>query len=282
MDSTSTIWCISNLALFETSAAGVLKDFFVGSFGATNFLLILLLFACFGLFHLRNRLRESEDRERTFERAIAALKTRAEALEERLRLWGDRSELVAARAKIIDERDKIIEQRNLLIDQKLAVGEELLRLMNERRALVRFRSEGFSDTLYKDILFVDDERALHSAKEAIEAEFPGLRVRVASNGAEALAAVKTRQPSLLITDLIMPVLDGFQLIGNVRDNYPDIAVLAISSYVDNAAQIIAKIGSLPARFELLPKPAPIEMLLDAVNRLTIRETDWDIRSTAAI
>ena len=208
VDSTPTIWCI---ALVDTTGVGTLKDLLINYFGTTNFLLILLVFAFFWIRHLRNRLTESDDREQSFERAHAASKMRADALEERLRISGDRAQLV-------EERGKIVEQRNLLTDQKLAAGEDLLRLVSEMRS---------------------------------------------------------------ITDLVMPVLDGFQLIERIRDNHTNIAVLAVSAYVDNAAQIVSKIGAFPARFEFLPKPITLGILLDGIRRLINKGNDTGFVAAAS-
>lgn len=246
-----------------------MKDLLLNYFGTTNFLLILLVSALFWIRHLQNRLTERDDREKSFEQALVASKMRVDALQERLRISADQSQLA-------DERSKIIDQRNLLADQRLIAGEELLRVTSEIRSVVQFRIQAGADMLSRDILLVEDEKALHFFKESIEVEFPGLRVRLASNGAEALAALKIRAPNLVITDLVMPVLDGFQLIERVRDNYPDIAVLAVSAYVDTAAQIASKIGALPGHFEFLPKPITLGSLVNAIRRLMNPENERDI------
>jgi CheY-like chemotaxis protein len=258
--STPTIGCILSFALVDLTAVGALRDLLIHYFGTTNFLLILLVFAFFWIRHLRNGLTERDDREKSFEGALALSKMRADALEERLRLSGDRSQLV-------EERGKIIEQRNLLGDERLAAGEELLRLINEMRSIVRFRVPPTTDVLSREILLVEDEKALHFFREGIEAEFPGLRVRLANNGAEALAAMLTWRPDLLITDLVMPVLDGYELVRRVARQYPDIPVLVVSAYADHINHVAATIGLLPSKFEFQPKPLRLQTLLDAIERL---------------
>jgi CheY-like chemotaxis protein len=242
VDSTPTIVSgVAYLAFLGTNQLGkTLEDLLINRFGATGLLLILLVAASLCLYHQRNRI---------------------SVLKERLKLSDDRSQAV-------EERAKIVHERNALSEERIAAGQELLTLMERaRRLIARFPAYLRDDATCCEILLVEDERAVHFFKDAIEAEVPGARVRLASNGAEAWAAVMIRRPSLVITDLIMPAMNGFQLLEKLRESYPQIPVLAISAYVDNPAQIGARIGKLPSRFEFLPKPTTLALILAAIERL---------------
>lgn len=68
----------------------------------------------------------------------------------------------------------------------------------------------------KKILVVDDEFDLLDAiKSALEREH--YEVLTCEDSSEAMAKVREWQPDLMLTDLMMPNLDGYQLIMNVRE-----------------------------------------------------------------
>ena len=61
------------------------------------------------------------------------------------------------------------------------------------------------------VLVVEDDRCLREAL-LTDLEMSGFRVVTAANGKEALAAIrKGLRPSVILTDLMMPVMDGWQL-----------------------------------------------------------------------
>ena len=79
------------------------------------------------------------------------------------------------------------------------------------------------------VLIVDDEPEIrHLVANALE----GYDVVEAGNGQDALRAIREQRPSLLITDIKMPDMDGWELLTAVREEVPDLPVLAISGYVD--------------------------------------------------
>ena len=50
----------------------------------------------------------------------------------------------------------------------------------------------------------------------------------ASNGREAMELLKEEQPSVVVTDLMMPEMDGFELVAAVNANYPSIPVVLMT------------------------------------------------------
>lgn len=54
----------------------------------------------------------------------------------------------------------------------------------------------------------------------------------ASNGAEAIAVVADTQPDVVLMDLQMPVLDGIEATEAIRQTYPEILVIALTTFVD--------------------------------------------------
>jgi CheY-like chemotaxis protein len=78
-----------------------------------------------------------------------------------------------------------------------------------------------------DIVVVDDNPVLLSVLSEILKEHC-YTVRTASDGFAALAAIRCRVPDILLSDLNMPGMSGFELLSVVRRRFPAIAVIAMS------------------------------------------------------
>lgn len=77
------------------------------------------------------------------------------------------------------------------------------------------------------ILIVDDEpKMLQVGKMLLESE--GYEVHTAGDGFEGLAALKQSMPDIIISDLRMPNMSGFEFLSVVRRRFPDIPVVVIS------------------------------------------------------
>jgi CheY-like chemotaxis protein len=83
------------------------------------------------------------------------------------------------------------------------------------------------------ILFVDDEERLRVMAKAI-LELHGYEVMCASDGFEGLAALKNSLPDIIISDLQMPNMDGFEFLSVVRQRFPHLPVIAISGAFSSA------------------------------------------------
>lgn len=78
-----------------------------------------------------------------------------------------------------------------------------------------------------DIVVVDDNPVLLSVVAEIFREC-GYVVRTATDGFAALREIRRRTPHLLLSDLNMPGMSGFELLSVVRRRFPEIAVIAMS------------------------------------------------------
>jgi CheY-like chemotaxis protein len=105
-------------------------------------------------------------------------------------------------------------------------------LVAETRAIARFRFR---------ILVVDDEPSIRETAALILAK-EGYEVLTAADGVDALQALSKSLPDLIISDLNMPRMSGFEFLAVVRQRFPHIATIAISGeYIarDNPPGILA-------------------------------------------
>lgn len=86
----------------------------------------------------------------------------------------------------------------------------------------------------KKVLIVEDEILLRQGiKNLVDWESIGLTVcSEAANGRDALKIISEEKPDIVITDIIMPVMDGIELTKAISKDYPEIKVLILSSYSD--------------------------------------------------
>jgi CheY-like chemotaxis protein len=77
------------------------------------------------------------------------------------------------------------------------------------------------------ILIVDDDEAVrHSLSLLLEAS--GYEVSSASNGVEALELLKSGLSAVVLSDLQMPKMSGYELLSVVRHNFPKLPIVAMS------------------------------------------------------
>jgi len=82
------------------------------------------------------------------------------------------------------------------------------------------------------VLVVDDEPALRElANEILTLE--GYIVLTANDGQHALEVLKANQVDVLLSDVIMPIMDGYQLAKRVSELYPEVKIQLASGFSDN-------------------------------------------------
>jgi CheY-like chemotaxis protein len=109
------------------------------------------------------------------------------------------------------------------------------------------------------ILVVDDDTELRQLLTMLLAE-PGYRVLDAADGYEALRVLTEHQVDLVITDIKMPGLSGFQFARQARLIRPGLHVMYISAYHTAADKSGPRLGLL------VQKPFRAEALLEAIDR----------------
>jgi CheY-like chemotaxis protein len=110
----------------------------------------------------------------------------------------------------------------------------------------------------RTILLVEDHDPLRAMTARTLGEH-GYRVLEASDGSAALELlVSGVQVDLVLTDIVMPRMDGYQLAASLRVRCPTVPILFMSGYSDNRFQV-------PGRF--LAKPFTADLLTAEVERL---------------
>ena len=116
-----------------------------------------------------------------------------------------------------------------------------------------------------DVLIVEDDRIQRIILQSIIQEIgPEINVRTAYNGVEGLIKIGERQPQVLITDLLMPGLDGFHLLNTLATSplLRPSQIVAITGLTE--AEIKAQ-GGLPERVAVFHKPIQISLLVAMVR-----------------
>jgi CheY-like chemotaxis protein len=80
---------------------------------------------------------------------------------------------------------------------------------------------------FTNILVVDDNDDLRWTLGNLFSDC-GYRVRTAADGFSALTAMESELPDVLISDLEMPRMSGFELLFVVRERFPEVKVIAMS------------------------------------------------------
>ena len=112
------------------------------------------------------------------------------------------------------------------------------------------------------ILVVDDEHALADTL-ALILERAGYKSTAAYSAAEALIAVEKQRPDLIISDVMMPVMNGVDFAVQVCKLHPGIKILLISGHA-GTQDIVEAARSDGLSLDLLAKPVLPEDLLARV------------------
>ena len=111
------------------------------------------------------------------------------------------------------------------------------------------------------ILVVDDEAAVRSFVARALAH-TGYEVQEQEDGTGALEALARNRFDLLITDIVMPGMDGIELALKVSKDYPDMAIMLMTGYAD-AQQRAYGLESLIHK--VVAKPFTLKQICAAVD-----------------
>ena len=119
----------------------------------------------------------------------------------------------------------------------------------------------------KPILVVDDEKNIRlTVSQTLESL--GLKTDCASTGEEALAKLREKEFGLILLDLNMPVVDGVEVLRQVREYRPDLRVIVMTAYGTRELAVEAmKLGAV----DLIRKPFVPEEIRERVARVIEKE-----------
>jgi len=127
-----------------------------------------------------------------------------------------------------------------------------------------------------EVLIVDDEESfVLSLADGLSVYKKYFNLRTAPNGAEAVKILKLSSIDLVITDLSMPKMDGFELLAYMNRNYPKIPVILMTAYgTPKIEEIVSNMGI----FRYLEKPLDINVVADNIfDALGINISTSDIK-----
>jgi CheY-like chemotaxis protein len=126
----------------------------------------------------------------------------------------------------------------------------------------------------KLVLLVEDEPATLRFYQTGLKGLQGWHQVIAENGERALEVLRHAPIDVLVTDLNMPVMDGYRLITTVHELYPSIPIIVLTSLPPGAPQDRAMaLGAL----QVLSKPVRLSLLMEEIKLLGSREADGFVR-----
>jgi len=130
--------------------------------------------------------------------------------------------------------------------------------------------------MIENILVIDDDPDILDVVTMI-LESKGYHVITAKDGIEGLANLKTERPDLMILDLLMPKMDGFAVLKELRDprwsRYRDIPILILTSVREEASRRRYELetGQELGVDDYLEKPFSPDTLLKRVDKIIKRK-----------
>ncbi len=114
----------------------------------------------------------------------------------------------------------------------------------------------------KNVLIVDDEKSfLLSLKDGLSVHRDSFQVLTAANGREAVAVLRAVPIDLLVTDLKLPEMDGFELLAWVSRHQPQLPVIVMTAF--GTPEIEARLASHDT-LQYLEKPLDLSVLQDGI------------------
>jgi len=118
----------------------------------------------------------------------------------------------------------------------------------------------------KHILVVDDDDMMREfVKELLRAN--NYTITEADNGKAGLKEFRENTPDLVITDIIMPEMEGISFIRELRSYNKDIPIIAMTGNVHGRMEEYLDISAKLGADEILRKPIKSQQFLEAINKL---------------
>jgi PAS domain S-box-containing protein len=139
-----------------------------------------------------------------------------------------------------------------------------LRSQRQKVAAVDDRLEGVR------ILIVDDDLGICSTLEEILTA-AGCTVETSSDGAEGLSRIESSEFDLVLTDVVMPKMDGYELYQVIRERFPALPVLMMTAFHYDKDHIIKRSRLEGLEGVIFKKPVDPERLKEVIHE-TVKKT----------
>lgn len=154
------------------------------------------------------------------------------------------------------------------VDSHLGVGSNFTlffprHIENSQSGRLTQQPAKLDTTGHETILIVDDEPALISLSRDILTR-QGYKILTAENGQQALQILEQTNVDLVFSDIIMPVMDGYQLAKNIQVKYPKIKIQLTSGYSGDPDEEIA---NSQLHMNILKKPYTSEAMLQVIRTM---------------
>lgn len=114
----------------------------------------------------------------------------------------------------------------------------------------------------KNVLIVDDEELfLRTVSDGLSVYSDEFNLLTANNGKKAIEILKYNELDLVVTDLKMPVMDGFQLLAYMSREHPEVSVIVMTAF--GTPEIERKIKSMDV-LRYLEKPLDMDVFSNAI------------------
>ncbi|MDD2759480.1 MAG: nitrogen regulation protein NR(I) [Methylomonas sp.] len=127
------------------------------------------------------------------------------------------------------------------------------------------------------VWIVDDDKSIRWVLEKA-LQKADIETRCFANAADFLKELGPDAPQVLITDIRMPGMDGFELLKKIQHEHPSLPVIVMTAHSDLESAVSAFHGGA---FEYLPKPFDINEVVDTVRRACIHSRQQNVAQSAA-
>lgn len=130
----------------------------------------------------------------------------------------------------------------------------------------------------ESVWVIDDDQSIRWVLEKA-LEKAKMDVKSFSSASGILETLERGQPDALITDVRMPGMDGFELLGKIQQRYPELPVIIITAHSDLDSAVTAYQGGA---FEYLPKPFDVQEAVELTQRAVDHSRSVRAGSTESI
>ena len=118
-------------------------------------------------------------------------------------------------------------------------------------------------SVQQKVLIVDDEQGMRDSLTFMLESEGIIGIQTAKDGEQALEELERGAPELVITDLVMPKMNGYSLMQTIKERWPHTLVIAITGFgsTDSATQCLRR-----GAFDYITKPFEMDVMVNTIRR----------------